>query len=359
MRASKVLANYTSKVATTIHRGLVYGKDYDTGEFKFQFNEENKLKTDVLFIDEFSMVDIFLFEAILKAIDFEQTKLVLILDPEQLASVGVGKIGFDLIECGLIPMTFLTEVFRYKEGGLSMIATNTREGKTFLEDDMEGIVSFGVNKDYSLISIDENLYLTYILKIYETLIQKGEDIDDIMILTGLTKGDYGTFNINNVIQDKINPQNSSKKELRINPNLIFREGDRVMQTKNNYKCKDFDTKKDVPIFNGDIGTIREIKKNNMIVEFEDNTVILERGELNSLLLGYCITVHKSQGSQFKYVICVTPPQHSFFLTKNLLYVALTRASHMLYHITKPYVLKRGIYKKETSKRKTYLQKLLK
>lgn len=347
-RASQVLQEYTNRNASTIHRGLGFNPDLG-----WKHNKDNPLRCDVLIVDEFSMTDVFLMKHILEAVA-EGTRVVLILDPEQLPSVGAGNVGYDLMKSGLLPVTILTQIFRYGEGGLMQVATDIRDGVKYINNGFVGVKSFGINKDYSLISADQTESMSYIRNIITELLKRGNDLKDIIVLSAMNKGDYGTVAINQTIQQHINPPRDGVNEI-VHRHTTFREGDRVMQIKNNYSAITEQYGETV-IFNGDIGTVKFIKDDIMVVEYGDKSILYEDDDFDKLVLGYCITIHKSQGSAFKHVILVNPKAHKFFLNKNLLYVGVTRAKERVYHITTPDVINSSIKKQIIRNRLTMLKR---
>lgn len=354
-KASKVLADYTDRPASTIHRGLEYNPKKG-----FTYNSQNKLPYDVVIVDEFSMVDIYLMKSLLLAIDTENTRVLFIQDPSQIPSVQAGNVSFDMIDSKIIPTTTLTEVFRYGEGGLATIATKTRNGEKFIEDDFTGIKNFGLKKDFTFISVQQEASLGYLTKIYEKIYNKIQNAEDIMVLSAYNVGQYGTININNKIQELINPKDKDKKELSYKHDgeiITFREGDKVIQTKNNYKIKDEDGEESV-VFNGNTGMIEKIQNNTMYVNFDGEVLKYEKGDIDNLMLGYAISIHKSQGSQSKYVIILAPKAHKFFLNRNLLYVGETRGKSNVYLISSPDVISSALKKEETFMRDTFLKELL-
>lgn len=350
-RASKVMASYTSKNASTIHRGLKYNP-----KLGWIYNENNKLDVDFVIIDETSMVDVFLMQHLFEAIDIKRTKLLFVFDPEQIPSVSCGKIAYDMIESGLIPTTILTQIFRFGEGGLYNISTKIRNGEVFINSNFRGIKNYGQKKDYSIISVNQDKCLEYLKQIYLKLIKDGENINDILITGALNKGDYGCYKINEVIQELINPSEEGKDEIVLNKR-IFRVNDRVMQVKNNYEAVNSNYDED-EIFNGDIGTITEITRKEIFVEYDDKAIIYEKSELDQLELAYAVNIYKLQGSQCKNIIIVTPISHKYFLNKNLLYTGITRARQRVYHICTPDVINSALKKSANFNRNTFLKELL-
>ena len=349
-KASDVISKTTGKKASTIHQLLNYVPDVG-----FKFKEDNKLEADLIIIDEFSMVDIFLMEALLEAIDRQNTKLLLVGDFAQLPSVGAGNVAHDLVNTNVIPKTLLTEVFRYGEGGKSMIIEKMRQGKKFLEAD-KPLQAFGVNKDYVYVDCEGKELLNQMKYIYGKLLNNGTSIEDILILSSQNKGDYGVNNINVIIQELIN-----KSDIQIKyGNSVFKLNDRVMQTKNNYSAVEIkdDIESKGYIFNGNIGTIIDIKEEEILVDYGNKVIQYDKDDLDQLTLAYAISVHRSQGCTVKNVIFVSPPAHTFMLSRALMYVALTRAKETAYHLGKVKTVNLALKKVDTKQRKTFLGHLL-
>ena len=363
-KASKVMAEYTGKDAYTIHRGLGYHP-----QDGFAYNEENPLDYDTVIVDEASMVDVFLMCSLMRAIDPERTRLVLIQDPAQIPSVGAGNVSHDLLESGKIPKTTLTQVFRYKEGGLARVCAKIREGKNYLpaNSELQDIHPFGEKGDYIFLNTPQEQIVNQMVRLYKGLLDKGNSTDDMMVLSAYNVGAYGTVLLNNAIQAVVNPPSTDddleqKHELstvRKKERIIFREGDKVLQIRNNYGALMLDGD-ETAVFNGNTGTIVKIEpyKKLMYIEFDGVTVVYEESDLGNLSLGYAISIHKSQGSSAKYVILVTPASHKFFLNRNLLYVGCTRGKEKVFHISSPDVVRSAIRKAENFLRNTYLGKLL-
>ena len=367
-KASKVLASYIGKEVKTIHRGLEYnpnyGFKYGIGEYEFNGvkHRREKLPYDIIIVEEFSMVDIFLLRDLLRAIDTNNTKILFIGDPAQIPSVSVGNISYDMIQSDVIPTSLLTTVFRYGEGGLSYVATEIRNGKRYL-DNNEIVQTFGVNKDYRFINVEQEDSIKYVKHIYKKYIEKGDSVDDIMVLTAYNRGDYGTIMLNKAIQELINPIGDSVVGKRNGVEITFRVGDKVMQIKNDYKAIKEGAEEvdggEVSVFNGDIGVIKRIEKNSVIVDIANETIVYNKDSLaNQLDLAYCMSIHKSQGSASKRVILITPKAHKYFLDRNLLYVAASRAKNTLDHIGTIDVVNSALRKSANTSRNTYLKSLL-
>lgn len=354
-KASKRLSESTKREASTIHRGLGFSP---TEKGMFFYDEDNPINCDVLFIDESTMTDVNLMCSIMRAIEIGRTKLVLIGDTEQLPSIGAGNVLYDIIQYGKIPMVELTEVFRYGEGGLDAIATDIRMSETFIKNDFQGVKNFGANNDFSLINLGRTQSYSAIQTIYTQLINSGVDIKDIMIISSLNVRDYGTVMINKFIQKLRNPNLDNSIKVKDN---FFCLNDRVMQIENNYSAKVYkentrfgDEEELTSIFNGETGTIVQVNSKNIIVEFDDGLMIEydKSNIISNLVLAYCCTVHKLQGSECENVIFLLDSSHSFFLNKNIVYVAVTRAKKRIYCLAEPKTLNGAIKKTVTDKRLT-------
>ena len=325
-RAAKRMSEITGKEAKTIHRLLeVEWKDDDRPSF--QRNISNPLPYDAVVVDELSMVDISLFSSLLDALKLG-CRLIMVGDSDQLPAVGAGNVLHDLIDSGLIPVVALKEIFR--QAMESLIVTNAHKivGGEMPELDKTDNDFFFMNRS--------NVYLaaSTVIDLYTTRLPNAYGYDplkDIQILCPSRKGETGSVNLNTAIQKRLNPPDDFKHEFNLN-GRTFREGDRVMQIKNNY---DIPWKKGkepgAGIFNGDIGTLEMIKPDArlMKIRFDDKEAIYSFDFANQLELAYAITVHKSQGSEYNAVImpvCSVLPQLSY---RNLLYTAVTRAKSKL------------------------------
>lgn len=349
-KSSKVLANYTGREASTIHRGLGYNPEQG-----WAFNEGSKLDVDVVICDETGMVDIYLMKHLLEAVDINKTKILFIQDPAQIPSVSCGNCSSDMLDSGIIPSSHLDKIFRYAEGGLYNVATNIRYGKNYIPKTDKTVVNFGINSDYSLITIPQENSVDAIVNLYEKLLKDGATINDIMVLSHHNKGDYGSKIINQAIQSKINPP---KKDNSIkHGDITFTVGDKVLQVVNNYKATDiFDNEKQV--FNGNTGIIKYLNNDDLVIDFDGEQLIYGKDELGQLLLGYAMSIHKSQGDSSKYVIVNTPKAHTYFINRNLLYTAVTRTREKCFHISEKELIKSSLKKSITNERQTFLKDLL-
>lgn len=326
-KASKVLSESTGRKAYTIHKRCFSGS----------------IDTDVVIVDECGMVSLDVFCMLLSAIQNDNARIVLVGDPAQLSSIGLSKIYDDLIKSNKVPMTMLTEVFRYKSNGSLFVATNIRQGKNFFDDDFvkhnENTNEYTVSNNYKFIQTDE--VLETVVNEYKKLLQKGIKKENIMVLSPFNVGLFGTYAINNEIQQMINPilPNDKIQSRTVNKTkIVFKEGDLVINTKNDYeavKADSYYANKDVEgisesdyettaIVNGQMGIIREVVDKGLIIQFDEEMVYMNRNKLNHLLLGYAISCHKSQGSTIDYSINIVTNAHKNMLSRGLLYVATTR-----------------------------------
>ncbi len=321
-RAAKRMSEITGKEAKTIHRLLeVEWKDGDMP--KFQRNLTNPLPYDAIIVDELSMVDIHLFASLLDAMKLG-CRLIMVGDSDQLPAVGAGNVLHDLIDSGLIPVVALTEIFR--QAMESLIVTNAHRIVKGENPELD------INDNDFFFMNRPNIILTAstVIDLYTKRLPNAYGYDplaDIQILCPSRKGEVGSVNLNNALQKRINPPDEFKNEF-IRNGRVFREGDKVMQIKNNYDIPWVRNKEHgTGIFNGDIGILTQIKPavRLMKIRFDDREAIYTFDHANQLELAYAVTVHKSQGSEYEAVIipaCHVIPQLSY---RNLLYTAVTRA----------------------------------
>lgn len=366
-KAAKVLEKYAGFPATTIHRML----GYQAGGFVYR--KENPLYTDLVIIDESSMLDIFLFKSVLEAIDFRRTKLLLIGDSYQLPSVGAGNLLHDIINCNICPISTLTEIFRYSEGGLIAVATDTRNGKQFLP--------YTISPETQVIPKGNSFFFCpqsketcvgYAVKMYLKLAETNS-LEDIIVITSQNKGPQGVITINNQIQNAINPKKNDNilQIIREDYTMEYRENDMVMQTVNDYHSiicdetgyfeQDENGKPmyETLIANGETGRIVSVNNQNMVVKFDSHYILRYKSDLDKMSLAYAITAHKSQGSGYKNVIVVTPSTHTYMLNSNLLYVSYTRAKERCFNIGNPKTIAIAVKKKQNLSRETFLQDIIK
>ena len=327
---------------------------------------EQMTTPDYIIIDEASMVGVELMSRVMSNICI-WTNLVFICDEAQLASISCGNVIQDLIDSGKVKMAQLTKVFRYGSSGLATIATDTRNGELGPRTASNQFL------DYKFISIDDDISNTEVLKkvltVYEDLINKGYKQDDILVLCPFNKTKVGTYAINNAIQAKFNTHESKTMPRVISSEdttIEFKVGDKVINTVNNYRMETFTdcdeglvpSEKIIPVMNGDIGYVRWVGDEDMAVQFDTGLAHITRSTVRNLLLGYCITVHKSQGSQAKAVIFISTKMHRKMLTRNLLYVADTRAQEELIEIGQNIYIEEALGVVEQNDRDTWLKDLM-
>ena len=334
-RAAKRMTEATGYEARTIHRllelnGAMLEEENRYGRnARFEKNEENPLEADVVIVDEMSMVDIHLFQSLLRAVT-PGTRLILVGDVNQLPSVGPGQVLRDLINSGAFSVVELKKIFR--QAGESDIVVNAHKinaGQEIPLDNKSRDFFFLERSDVQVI------YKHMILLIQEKMpryVQAGPL--DIQVLTPMRKGNLGVEVLNQVLQAYLNPKDASKKEYQ-SGSTLFREGDKVMQTKNNYQLEwDIVSKYGIPvdhgvgIFNGDMGILKEIDEyaQTVMIEYdEQRRVNYAFAQLEEVELAYAITIHKSQGSEYPAVIMPLLGGPRMLFNRNLLYTGVTRA----------------------------------
>ena len=331
-RAAKRMTEATGFEAKTIHRLLELNSalsDDDTRRANFERNQENPLEADVVIIDEMSMVDIQLFQALLKAI-LPGTRLILVGDVDQLPSVGPGQVLRDLMNSEAFPMVTLEKIFR--QAGESDIVVNAHR-----INKGEQIALDNKSRDFFLLERnDVNVIYKHMIQLIREMLPKYVNATpfDIQVLTPMRKGSLGCETLNGILQRYLNPADPHKKEHSYG-NTVFREGDKVMQIKNNYQLEweivgryNIPIDKGMGVFNGDMGRIREINEtmSTLLVEFDDGRrVNYPFSGLEELELSYAITIHKSQGSEYPAVILPLLGGPRMLFNRNLLYTGITRA----------------------------------
>lgn len=334
-RAAKRMSEATGIEAQTIHRLLEIGyMREDTNRQMFNRNEDNPLEADVIIVDEMSMVDITLMNALLKAV-VEGQRLVLIGDADQLPSVGAGNVLKDIIRSNRITVVRLVQIFRQaSKSAIIMNAHRINKGEYPVSNE-KGTDFFFMKR-----SIQEEVQNT-IIELVTTRLPKYQgfnSIKDIQILAPMRKGLLGVTELNRVLQAALNPHHDLKPEKEYRGTL-FREGDKVMQIKNNYNTPwkilgktGMSIDEGTGVFNGDCGIITAIKEEEeiLVVTFEDSKVVeYEFNQLDELELAYAVTIHKSQGSEYPVVILPIHSGPPMLLSRNLLYTAVTRAKKMV------------------------------
>ena len=324
-RAAKRIEETTGIEAKTIHRMLGYIPSSYDDIGHFEYNEDNPLDTDLIIIDEMSMVDVVLFEKLLRGIK-DNTKLIIVGDVDQLPSVGAGNVLKDLINSNKIKYTKLIDIFRQSEN--SNIIVNAHK----INNGQEPILN-EKNSDFFFLNTDApSITRNVVVDLISRRLPKAYGYDyskDIQILTQSRKGICGVFELNKLLQDILNPKTEASDEILVG-NKLFRVNDKVMQTKNNYNLSfiDDEGEENFGVYNGDMGHIIFIDKssNKLTVEMDDKRLIeYSLEDLDNLELAYAITIHKSQGSEFKSVIIPMFDGYKLLQTRNLLYTAITRA----------------------------------
>ncbi len=307
-RAAKRLSEATGRPARTIHRLLEYSPIEG-----FKHNDENPLDLDFLVVDEASMLDLLLTNNLLKAIRLG-TRVLFVGDVDQLPSVGAGDVLRDLIDSRVVPVTRLTTIFR--QAAHSKIITNAH----LINQGKLPVFSQGEGDFFLFPAEDAAAAADWVLQIVtERIPQKfGFDpVQDVQVMAPIYRGPAGVIALNDRLQEKLNPPSNSKPERRLF-GTVFRLGDKVMQTQNNY---------DKDVYNGDIGFIRSIDviEQTLSVNFDGKPVTFDWSETDELSLAYAVSVHKAQGSEFPVVVMPIVTQHYMMLQRNLLYTAITRA----------------------------------
>ncbi len=342
-RASKRMSEAANYPARTIHRLL----EYAPRKGGFMRNQDHPLEADVMILDEVSMVDTTLMYHLLKALPAEAA-LILVGDVHQLPSVGAGNVLKDIIRSGIMPVVELTDIFRQAES--SRITVNAHRINSGLLPQWR--TERGPLEDFYFIEQDEpEQVLRMIMELVCDRIPrrfKFDPVDDIQVLSPMHKGVVGTENLNVKLQQALNP---SKQEM-VRGERRFRLKDKVMQLRNNYEKE---------VFNGDIGRITALDQEEQVVTvtYDGVPVPYETSELDEIALAYAISVHKSQGSEYRAVILPILPQHYLLLQRNLIYTAVTRAKELVVIVGSRKALATGVNNDKIMRRYTYLAERLK
>ena len=338
-RAAKRLSELSGKNAKTIHRLLevVPGTKND---IKFQRNQDNPIPCDVLIVDECSMVDIVLFSQLITAVK-DGCRVVLVGDYNQLPAVGPGNILKDLLDCGIVPNVQLTDIFRQARESDIVVNSHAINQGVYPK-------TGGRTGDYFFIESGENVE-DYITGLVQTRLPRAygfDSFEDIQILSPSRKRRGGTVNLNAALQSALNPENPAKPEIAFN-GVVFRIGDKVMQIKNNYDLQFVrdNGETDVGVFNGDIGQIIAVDKFNksLTVKIDDKTYVYPQEFFPQLEHAWAVTVHKSQGSEFKAVILCISDTPNELQYRNLLYTAFTRAKELLVVVGRSEIMARMVH----------------
>jgi exodeoxyribonuclease V alpha subunit len=354
------LSNQTNRKASTIHRKCL---------------KDGEINSDIIIIDEMSMVGLDVFIMLLNCVTNSNAKFVLCGDMYQLPSISKGCVFSDLIESGKVPTAELTKVFRYDTSGGAFVGENVRQGKAFFDSDRckikENILTISNNYKF----IETNEIFEEIIKEYERLcgIYK---VEDIIILSPYNVGDCGTFKLNEYIENEYNPPKPNELSLsykRNGVNIVFRKNSRIVNTKNDYKAMPLEswemingsdgvlTEEDVPLtqlFNGQIGVVRDVQEKYLVCQFDEELIVIPKSKLDTLLLARAISTHRSQGGEWKAVINVVSEQHERLLSKQLLYVSDTRAKEKHCDIGSKKAFNNSLLIDVVQKRNTFLKELI-
>lgn len=341
-RATKRMTEATGVEAKTVHRLLeISGLSEESGAVGgFGRNAQNPLEADVIIIDEMSMVDAYLMHALLDAVTVG-TRLIMVGDMNQLPSVGPGSVLKDMIQSGCIPVVSLTRIFRQaQESDIVVNAHKINRGEPVLLDNK--------SRDFFFLKRDDaNVIISIVIQLVRDKIPRyvNAKMYDIQVLTPMRKGLLGVERLNKILQEYLNPPDHTKTEQEQN-GVLFREGDKVMQVKNNYQLEweirgryGIPMEKGLGIFNGDMGIIREINKQTerVTVEFDEQRMVeYPYSGLEELELAYAVTIHKSQGSEYPAVVIPLLSGPKMLMTRNLLYTAVTRAKQCVTLVGDPY-----------------------
>lgn len=340
-RAAKRLSESTRCEAKTVHRLL----DFDPHNFGFKHNDSNPLDTQLLVVDEASMMDITLMNHLLKALP-AHAALLLVGDMDQLPSVGPGSVLSDMIECGCIQTVRLTEVFR--QARTSQIILNAHRINA---GQLPHVSKSGEDSDFYLIAADtpEDIFNKLIHVVTQRIPQRfGFDPVDIQVLTAMNKGGVGVRALNVELQSRLN-SNRSQKITRFG--ITFSPGDKVIQMVNNY---------DKDVYNGDIGRIQSIdlEESLLQINFDGRDVEYEFSELDEVQLAYAVSIHKSQGSEYPVIVIPLAMQHYMLLERNLIYTAVTRGKELVVVIAQPKALVMAVKTQKSKRRLTFLTQRL-
>lgn len=364
-KASRVLAESTNRTASTIHRKCL---------------KDGYINSDCIILDESGMINLDTFIMLLNCIENENAKVIMCGDPAQLASIGLSKIFDDLIKSNKVPITMLTKVFRYKSNGALFVATNIRNGNSFFEDSEmikydESKNKYSIGSNYSFYEREDDEVFEEVINQYTKLLNKGIKPKDIVVLSPFNKYKMGTYELNRAIQLEVNPPKANEKVLtkKIDgKEMVFRVGDIVINTKNDYNAVSYEaykellensifTESDVAdkiVVNGQMGIVREVLDNGMVVQFDEELIYVSSSKLNNVLLGYSISTHKSQGSSIPHVISIVSGQHKRMLSRGLLYVMDTRSQETCINIGSVSAFENGLSVVDNDLRDTWLLDLM-
>lgn len=353
-RASKVLKNYTGRHAHTIHKKIGFGG----------FEKVGSIPEEIILVDEASMCDISIATKLMSVVK-EGSLVIFIGDDAQIPSVGEGNFLYDSINFDQIPIVKLDKIFRQKKSGMLDAITRTRKGRAFLNTNT--VKKQRIGKNFEFRHMMKEHIIDGVMESYDKMISSGYSIEEIGILTPTNVGDVGTVEINKRIQEKVNPQNGKylKDEHKFGSKgneRVFRVGDYVMNTENMYDATVTNKATIADVFNGECGTIIAINNSNkeIIVDFEGNHILYSFSEaVKKLSHAWAISIHKSQGSQYKIVLVIVDSSATFQLNLNLLYTALSRAQDFLGVFGQAKTYNKALYKLASFDRNSFLNEFLK
>ena len=341
---------------------------------------DREINTDVLIVDECSMVDLEVFSMMMQCISNPNIRIILVGDIAQLVPVGIGTVFADLVRSNVVPTTLLDRVFRYGNSGIAFAGANTRQGRNFFDDSevksINGRLSIMGDWDFYERETDEDI-CTEVIEQYKKWRENHIKKDDILILSGYNVGDCGTYKINELIQEEFNPPKKDEKffERKVPSygKITFRVGDRVINKKNNYNALTYESWCEIEksgglisvddvettvIFNGQRGDVVDINDKVMVVKFDEQLIVFDKLQVYNLLLGYAISVHASQGQEAPYTICAVTESQSRLMNRNLLYVGNTRAKKHHINVGQIKAYKDALLVDGVEERNTWLLDLL-
>ena len=353
-RAAKRLTEVTGREASTIHRLLEASIDQNTGRMVFLKDEEDPLDADAVIVDEMSMVDILLLHNLMKAIA-PGKRLIFVGDPDQLPPVGPGSPFGDMLRSGMLDAVRLTEIFRQAQESLIVMNAH-RVNKGQLPDLRQRKSDFFFLPCRSEQEVSQTIADLCARRVPENL---KIPPDQIQVLTPTRKGGVGTWTLNKLLQARLNPASPDKKERQLGE-FSFREGDRVMQIRNDYdltwqKCDG--TAIGAGVFNGDVGTVTSIDQSmeQLTVVFDDKKVDYDFQQLQELEPAYAMTVHKSQGSEYRAVILAAWNGSAYLMNRSVLYTAITRARELLIVVGREEIIQAMVANDKVGRRYTGLK----
>lgn len=359
-KAAVRIAEVTGEEGFTIHRLLGYPSKKETAKNNFEYHDENPLPYDILIIDEVSMIGGYLFYHLLRAVK-SGAKVILLGDIGQLESIGECKVASDIIESPEIPTVMLDKIHRQAaKSGIITGSISIRKGTQIIQKDYAGEMVLGELQDLLLDCYsDKSNTFFKTLEHFQKEMEEVKNVMEVQILCPVkNNGEACTWNINNAIQDLYNPEDKKKKQVEVfygSGKLGYlREGDKVINRKNNYKTYN-DAGINTPIYNGNIGILREIDDEMYIIDFENiGTVIVDKDQLKSIELGYAISVHSSQGDQWRNVIVALDYSSYTLLSRELVYTAITRAQKHCTLVAQNSALRYAISQEKLSEKTSHL-----